>query len=49
MGNSRDFFHRIFGVVPDFQEKTVYEPNFATPIFLKTFFSGKIGKRGSNF
>ena len=42
-----NFFQRIFGVVPDFQETIVYEPNFAVPIFC--FCGGKIGKRGSNF
>ena len=32
-------FQRIFGVVPDFQETKVYEPNFATPNFVY-FFGG---------
>ena len=47
-GNSREFFQRIFGVVPDSQETNVYEPNFATPNFVY-FLWGKMGKRGSNF
>ena len=28
-GTLANFFQRIFGVVPDFQETNVYEPNFA--------------------
>ena len=48
-GNSREYFQRTFGVVPDFQETNDFEPNFATPSFVYLFFWGKIGKRGSNF
>ena len=39
-GKSREFFQRIFGVVPEFQETNVYAPNFATPNFVYFFFWG---------
>ena len=37
-GTLANFFQLIFGVVPDFQETNVYEPNFATPNFVYLFF-----------
>ena len=41
-GNSREFFQRIFGVVPDLQETNVYAPNFATPNFVYLFFGVRL-------
>ena len=41
-GNSRNFFQRMFGVVPDFQETNVYAPNFATPNFVYLFFGVRL-------
>ena len=40
-GNSRDFFFIAFlELFQIFKKQNVYEPNFATPIFFKTFFLG---------
>ena len=36
-GTPANFFQRAFGVVPDFQETNVHEPNFATPNFVYFF------------
>ena len=42
------FFIAFLELFQIFKKQHVYEPNFATPNFFY-FFSGKIGKRGSNF
>ena len=42
-------FHALLELFQIFKKQNVYEPNFATPIFLKHVFLGKIGKRGSTF
>ena len=37
-GNSRDFFIAFLELFQIFKKQNIYEPNFATPIFFRTFF-----------